>query len=156
MSVVWKTALAVFALDFLTKTSALHVLHPFSPRTVIPGFFNLSLVFNRGAAFGIFPGAAVLFMTLAAATIAVILFFAWYSSDASLLLKIALGMIAGGATGNLLDRLRFGHVVDFLDFYVGPWHWPAFNIADSSLCIGASLVLIKALTKPARHASDPL
>ena len=150
MSVVWKTALAVFALDFLTKTSALHVLHPFSPRTVIPGFLNLSLVFNRGAAFGIFPGAAVLFMTLAAATVVAILFFAWHAYNASLPLKIALGMIAGGATGNLLDRLRFGHVVDFLDFYVGPWHWPAFNIADSSLCLGASFILITALRKHSR------
>ena len=150
MSFVWKTAVAVFALDFLTKAAALHSLQPFSPITVVPGFFNLSLVFNRGAAFGIFPGAAAVFMILAAITIVAILFFAWHSPQASLILKIALGLIAGGASGNLVDRIRFGHVVDFLDFYVGNAHWPAFNVADSSLCIGAALLLFLAIKKSPR------
>ena len=150
MVVVLKAAVGVFALDFLTKISALRFLQPCSPRTVIPGFFNLSLVFNRGAAFGIFPGAATVFMILAAATIVAIFFFAWRSAGATVLSKIALGLIAGGASGNLLDRIRFGHVVDFLDFYLGPWHWPAFNIADSSLCLGASFILITSLRKHSR------
>ncbi len=135
------TAATVVLFDFLTKALALHSLEPFKPVSIVPGIFNLSLVFNRGAAFGIFPGAAWMFMILALVTIGVIILFAVWNKGISRLLKMGLGLICGGAAGNLLDRVRFGYVVDFLDFYWQRWHWPAFNIADSSLCIGAGLLL---------------
>ena len=152
---VLRTAIAVFLLDILTKTASLHILHPFTPVKIIPGFFSLSLVFNRGAAFGILPGAAAIFMILALATIVSIFVFAWRSKAAPLVRKIALGLICGGAVGNLLDRIRFGHVVDFLDFYLRGWHWPAFNVADSSLCIGAGLLLWKALFQRPPSTAHP-
>ena len=139
------TAFAVFVLDMLIKALALGHLEPFSPVPVIPGFFNLTLVFNRGAAFGIFPGAAVIFAGLAALTVIILFVIAWRSPHLSAMVLVAMGMIAGGAAGNLLDRLRWGHVVDFLDFYIGAAHWPAFNIADSALCVGAGLLMVTSL-----------
>lgn len=142
---VLRTALAVFVLDIATKALALERLRAFQPHEVIPGFFSLSLVFNRGAAFGILPGRACIFMVLAAGTILAMLIFAWLNKSASVMLTIALGLVCGGAAGNLLDRIRFGHVVDFLDFYIGRWHWPAFNVADSSICIGAGLLILHSL-----------
>ena len=144
---VWKTALAVFALDVLTKSAALDGLTLFKPVVVVPHFFNMSLVFNRGAAFGMLPGGAPLFMLLAAGTVLGILFFARKSAHTPPTVQIALGLIAGGAAGNFLDRLRFGFVVDFLDFYWGAWHWPAFNIADASLCVGAGCLAFWTLRK---------
>ena len=141
--------MVVFVLDIATKALALDRLRAFQPVEVIPGFFNLSLVFNRGAEFGILPGRAGIFMALAAATILAMLLFAWFNKKAPAALKIALGLICGGAAGNLLDRIRFGHVVDFLDFYVSRWHWPAFNIADSSICVGAGLLLLHSLRRSA-------
>ena len=142
------TAFAVFLLDLLTKTLALHRLAPFTPIPIIPGLFQLTLVFNRGAAFGLFPGGAWIFATLATLTIAAIFIFAWRVSPLPCLTQWALGMIAGGAAGNLLDRLRSGTVVDFLDFYVGSAHWPAFNVADSALCVGAGLLMLATLRSP--------
>ncbi len=143
------TAFAVFLLDLLTKTLALHRLDPFTPVPIIPGLFQLTLVFNRGAAFGLFPGGAWIFATLATLTIAGIFIFTWRAqSSLSFLTQLALGMIAGGAAGNLLDRLRSGSVVDFLDFYIGSSHWPAFNIADSALCVGAGFMMFATLRSP--------
>ncbi len=139
------TAGAVFILDIATKALALHSLRPFAPTVVIPGLFSLSLVFNRGAAFGMFPGAAGIFMVLAGLCVMGILAWAARRRTAPILLRFPLGLICGGALGNLLDRVRWGHVVDFLDFYAGPWHWPAFNIADSSLCVGAGLLILHTL-----------
>jgi signal peptidase II len=141
------TATAVFILDILTKQLALEALRVYHPVCIVPGFFNLSLVFNRGAAFGIFPGGAAIFTSLAAATIVVLLIIAYKNRQMPISAYLALGLICGGAAGNLLDRLRYGYVVDFLDVYLGQWHWPAFNIADSSLCVGASLFLLQAFRK---------
>ena len=146
------TAGAVFILDIATKALALSSLRPFMPVVVVPGFFSLSLVFDCGAAFGMFPGAAAVFTVLAAITVVAILVGAARLRAASIQLRLALGLICGGALGNLLDRLRFGHVVDFLDFYSGRWHWPAFNVADSSLCLGAGLLILHALRKQTSSA----
>ncbi len=147
MPQVLGTALAVFLLDIASKQAALYGLSPFQPLRVLPGFFNLSLVFNRGAAFGMFPGNAVLFMVLAACAVAGILAYAWRTKPRGLQ-AAALGCIAGGAAGNLLDRIRHGHVIDFLDFYWRTWHWPAFNVADAALCTGSGLLVLWALKAP--------
>ena len=107
-------------------------------------FFNLALTYNRGISFGLFnDGAglnALVFSVAAAAIVAVLVY--WLRRAASPFLAIAIGLIIGGAVGNVIDRLRLGAVVDFLDFHVGAYHWPAFNLADSAICIGVAAMLL--------------
>jgi signal peptidase II len=145
------TAAGVVALDQLSK--ALVLTHfggsAFAGDTVAP-FFNLVLTFNRGMSFGLFntaPGSggisAALF-SLAAVIIVVGLVF-WLSRVASPLLGFAIGLIVGGAVGNVIDRIRYGAVVDFLDFHIGTYHWPAFNLADSAICLGVAAMLFDSL-----------
>jgi signal peptidase II len=118
--------------------------------TVVPGFFHLTHVENRGAAFGLFaesPSAwkvtvLVLFSLVALVVVSALL---WKNSHAMTSTGVGLALILGGAVGNLWDRLLSGHVVDFLDFYLGSYHWPAFNIADSAIVIGAFLLVAEIL-----------
>src|SRR5919204_2780926 len=113
---------------------------------VIPGFFRFTHVQNRGAAFGLFAespsewkaAVLVLFSLVALVVVSALL---WKNSHAMSSTGIGLASILGGAVGNLWDRLLSGHVVDFLDFYLGGYHWPAFNIADSAIVIGAFLLV---------------
>ena len=120
-----------------------------SPPAVIPvtPFFNLVLVWNRGVSFGILnhssPWVPWLLSALAAA-ICVGLFI-WLRRAESRWLATALGLIIGGALGNLIDRLRFGAVVDFLDVHASGYHWPAFNVADAAITVGVGILLIDAL-----------
>jgi len=120
--------------------------------SVIPGFFDLTYVRNPGAAFGFLAQASPAFRSFffsAVAVIAVflILYFIIRHKEGTLLQATALSLISGGALGNLLDRVRFGEVVDFLDFYVGSYHWPAFNVADSAISVGACLLLYEIFRK---------
>ncbi len=113
---------------------------------VIQGFFSLVHVRNRGAAFGFLNrhDIAWQFWLFLAATIlaaVVIVFLARQAKETERLFFTALGLIMGGAAGNLIDRVRHRAVVDFLDFYLGNWHWPAFNVADIAICCGAALAL---------------
>ena len=85
----------------------------------------------------------MLFSLVAAAIVTVLIY--WLSRAESSLLAVAIGLIIGGAIGNVIDRIRFGAVVDFLDFHVGTWHWPAFNIADSAICVGVAVMLLDGL-----------
>jgi signal peptidase II len=111
--------------------------------------FDLVLAFNRGVSFGLFNAAgggrseALLFSLVAAAIVVGLVW--WLARAASLLLVVAIGLIIGGAVGNVLDRARLGAVVDFLDFHVGSWHWPAFNLADSAICVGVAAMLLEGL-----------
>jgi signal peptidase II len=113
---------------------------------VLP-FFNLVEVWNYGISFGMFnsgsAGGSIIFVGLALAIVVALL--VWLRSAASALIAAALGLVIGGAVGNVIDRLRFGAVFDFLDFHVAGWHWPAFNVADSAICIGVLLLCIDAL-----------
>ncbi len=146
------TLLLVAGLDqlskwYITSTMSLHASYP-----VIDGFFNITYVRNPGAAFGFLANAAPLFrsvflIAVSAAAIAMILWFLAKNKTAAMLLTFALSLILGGAVGNLLDRIRFGDVVDFLDFYVASWHWPAFNVADSAISIGAVLLIVEMLRR---------
>lgn len=116
-------------------------------RVPVTRFFDLVLTCNRGMSFGLFneKGApAALFLALFAAAIVILLLF-WLSRTRSLFLGIAIGLVIGGAVGNLIDRLRFGGVVDFLYFHIGSWYWPAFNLADSAITIGVAAMLIDGL-----------
>jgi signal peptidase II len=143
---VWP-ALAVVLLDQLSKLAILHTLRVYESVPVLKGLLNLVHIRNRGMAFGIMNRQDVnlLFYFLLAATIgAVILLVFWFFrlKQAAIRTILGLSLILGGALGNLIDRLRFGEVIDFVDFYVGPYHWPAFNVADSAITVGTFLVAI--------------
>ena len=133
-----------FLLDQATKWWILN--HVMDPPQVIPvtGFFNLVLGFNTGVSFGLFGEApAWLLMAFILPMVAGLL--VWMTRTDSRLTAIALGLVVGGALGNLLDRLRHGAVTDFLDFYVGAYHWPAFNFADVAIVSGVALLLIESV-----------
>jgi signal peptidase II len=132
--------------DQISKKLILDSFQPGEIRPVIDGLFNLTLTFNKGAAFGLWSGLssgmreAVLGLTILLA-LGVVAFLMTRSYYQSFIAQAALAGILGGAVGNVIDRFRFGAVVDFLDWYVGTAHWPAFNIADSAICVGVALLL---------------
>ena len=143
------TAVAVTIIDQLTKAAVLNHFAGRFPgdREVVTSFFNLALTYNRGISFGLFnegAGLNALIFSLAAAAIVGVLVF-WLSRVTSPFLGVAIGLIIGGAIGNVIDRIRLGAVVDFLDFHLGTLHWPAFNIADSAICIGVGAMLLEGL-----------
>jgi signal peptidase II len=120
---------------------------------VIPSFFQLVHVRNTGAAFGLGANASskivpILLNAGAIAVFCVVVVYALRTAVTDRLLQTGLHLILGGAIGNLLDRFRFGYVVDFLDVYVGSHHWPAFNVADSAICIGIALLFLDMRKKP--------
>ena len=136
-------AAAVVAADRLSKWAALAWLRP-GEGLDVTGFFNLVLVFNRGAAFSFLADARgwqqPLFIAVAIAAAAIVSWMLW-RYPARRLLCAGLALILGGALGNLWDRLAYGHVVDFLDFHALGWHWPAFNVADSAISVGAVILI---------------
>ena len=141
----------VLILDQAVKSLALHHLPPGVPVTVIDGFFSLTLVMNPGLAFGMLgtvpPGwrwAVALLSLLAVGVLATLA--TRLLPEGGKVAAVAIGMIFGGAAGNLIDRARFGAVVDFLDFYWHGWHWPAFNVADSAISVGVALLALRMLT----------
>lgn len=131
-------SLAVFLTDQLTKVLALHYLAGVPTVPVWPGLFHLTLVVNSGVAFGLFKGYGLL-VTLVTLVLLLALFRSSVRAEAgprSRWVRVGLGLILGGAASNLLDRVRFGGVVDFLDFRI----WPVFNAADSCITVGAVLL----------------
>ncbi len=139
-------AIAVIVLDQITKAVITEKLFMYGSYKVIDGFFSLVYVMNPGAAFGFLAGAPELFRYIffIGVTVLAILLIIYYiskSKSQDVFIVISLTLIFGGAVGNLIDRIRFGAVVDFLDFYIGTWHWPAFNAADSAISIGAALMI---------------
>ncbi|MBW1715608.1 MAG: signal peptidase II [Deltaproteobacteria bacterium] len=153
-------ALIVVLLDQISKWWLANYLEPHQILSVIPGFFDLVLVHNSGMAFGILgrsgPGAALcLLLGAIIAAIVVIFFFFYWTKKNQKWLTVGLALILGGAVGNLVDRVRFGYVIDFLDFSVKDYHWPAFNLADSAVTIGTlwlllNLILGKSFTEAKR------
>ena len=119
------------------------------PRAIeVTGFFNLVLVYNTGVSFGLFGGAAVAWKAwalggLAVAVSAGLLY--WLAREPERLLGLAVGLIVGGALGNALDRAHQPGVVDFLDFHLAGWHWPAFNLADSTIFLGVAVLIFDGL-----------
>lgn len=134
-------------LDQLTKFWVAQAISRYAVIPVIPDFFNLVHVYNRGAAFGLLsswpPEFVRYFFILTNLAIALVLFTLFYRTPGhSRLFLWAYSLVLSGALGNLIDRVRFGEVLDFLDVYVGRHHWPAFNVADSLICIGAGLLVL--------------
>jgi signal peptidase II len=140
-------SLLVIAADQATKLWVLAALQPREVIPVVPAF-NLTLVFNEGAAFSFLAGAGGwqrwLFVGVAVAVSTVLIVWLWRLKPEERLTAAGLSMVAGGAVGNLIDRLAYGRVVDFLDFYWRAWHWPAFNVADSAITVGVGLLLLEA------------
>ena len=150
-------ALAVLMIDQLSKIAADALLTPYSSTAVMP-FFNLTLVYNEGAAFSFLSDAGGwqrwLFVVLAAGVSVVIVVWLVRLPRAARWPAIGLALVLGGALGNLWDRLVRGAVVDFVDLYYGSWHWPAFNVADVAICIGAGMLVLDAFRTPAGRAPD--
>lgn len=146
------TCLLLVILDQATKLAALAGLSSGLSRPVVEGFFYLTLVKNPGIAFGLFPQYSRLFVFLSFATILLIVILYRKVFRRSSLHQVSGGLILGGAFGNLIDRILYGHVVDFLDFRLRGYRWPAFNLADSAICVGVGLLAILLLVtkdKPA-------
>ena len=145
MRLYFLIVLVLLACDQVSKYWIISTMNLYEMREIIPGLFNLVHVTNKGAAFSMLASvdsplrhwffvsvnsAAVIGLTIAAFKMGD----QWY--------RVAFAMVGAGALGNLIDRLRFGAVIDFLDIYLGSYHWPAFNVADSSICVGVGLLLI--------------
>ena len=140
-------AALIVIIDQLTKQWIMANFALHEQQNVIPGFFDLVYVTNSGAAFGFMAESKnwlrhLFFVGVAIAALIFIIYAYGHLKRQNKIFTYALGLIGGGAIGNLIDRLRFGSVVDFLDFYLGNYHWPAFNVADSAITIGVGLFLL--------------
>lgn len=143
------------ALDQLSKWAMLEVLDLPGGAIEVTPFFNLVMVWNRGVSFGMFNSAGALApWFLAGLALAVVVgLVIWLQRAEQVLTALGLGLIIGGALGNVIDRVRFGAVVDFLDVHALGYHWPAFNVADSGICVGAALLLADGLLAPRRQTT---
>ena len=141
-------AFSIFSLDQLSKWWIVNEI--MSPPKFIPVFpsFNLVMGWNRGISFGMFdsnsPASQWILIALALLVVSILL--VWLKRAETLTISISLGMIIGGALGNVIDRIHYGAVADFLDFYVGDFHWPAFNLADTGITLGAIVLVLDSLS----------
>ena len=146
ISLIISVAALTILIDQISKQLILRNFRPGDLLPVIPGFFNLTLTFNPGAAFGLWANLpsgwreVALGLSIALALVAVIIFL-MHPNCQSNLARVSLSAVLGGAIGNIIDRFTYGSVVDFLDFYIGAYHWPAFNIADSAIFMGIMVVV---------------
>ncbi|MCX7634531.1 MAG: signal peptidase II [Syntrophales bacterium] len=154
--ILWVVLPLILIADQATKyiidsTMTLHSSFP-----VIPGLFNITYIRNPGAAFGFLADASplfrgVFFILVTILAVGLIVYYLQTQPVHSPLMTTSLSLILSGALGNLIDRIRFGEVIDFLDFYIGNAHWPAFNVADSAISVGAVLLfftMVKGEKKP--------
>lgn len=146
-------SLPLYLLDQATKALVFLWVDPSDVIPVIPGFFNIVRVYNTGAAFGMLKGANTFFMVLSVVALIVVTVMIWRRVFRDRLARVAAALLLAGIAGNLTDRILHGHVVDFLDFILPLYgRWPAFNIADSCICIAAGLFIISAFLE----RSDPV
>jgi signal peptidase II len=146
-------AALVVLLDRMTKWLIAEKITQNDSVVVIPGLFRLTHVQNQGAAFGLFSESpsefkVALLILFSVAALAVVSALLWKNGNAMNATAVALSLVFGGALGNLWDRVAAGRVIDFLDFYVGSHHWPAFNVADSAIVVGALLLLSEIFLAP--------
>jgi signal peptidase II len=143
---------ATVLVDQVTKEIVRHTFSLHETLEVIPGFFAFTHIRNTGVAFGLFAGEAtqgrtLFFLLVSLLALGIIFYFYARTAPGKPWVNGALAMILGGALGNLIDRLRFGNVIDFLDFYVGSVHWPAFNVADSAISVGVGILFFFVLSQ---------
>ncbi len=142
----------ILLLDQWTKYMIVQTLRLYQKVEVIHGFFNIVHVRNTGGAFGIFGGekggiGSFLFVVVSLIAIGAIVFLFVKTRENEKALAVSFSLILSGALGNLIDRLHYGEVVDFLDVYLTTYHWPAFNVADSAICVGIGLMALEVLIK---------
>jgi len=142
----------VVILDQITKILILKNLPLYHSVTIIPGLFNITHILNPGGAFGFMAHQDsslrnFLFILLASVAVCFIFYFYKNTNRTHPFLASGFALILGGAIGNLIDRIRFGKVVDFLDFYIRNYHWPAFNVADSAITVGVAVFIFHLLFK---------
>lgn len=147
------TALVIIALDQVTKILVVSNLQLHDSVPLVNGFLNLVHVRNPGAAFGFLAKApawfrSVFFIAVTVGAILLILYYLKQTGAGEKNQVVALSLIFAGAVGNLIDRIRFGEVIDFIDVYISTHHWPAFNVADSAISVGALLLLLSILKRP--------
>ncbi len=140
----------IIAADQITKAMIVALLPLGASVTIITGFFNITHILNPGGAFGLFAGQnpiirKIFFLFISSIIACMLVWFYAKTAKKNRILSSAFATIFGGAMGNLIDRFRFGRVVDFLDFHIGHYHWPAFNIADSAICIGMAIFIYYAI-----------
>ena len=150
---------AIVTADQATKYVIATCLRPGEVQPVVHGWFQLRFIVNRGGLFGVFRDLpelwrAALFTGVPVVACIGLLFFLLRTPASERALRGGLALILGGALGNLIDRLRLGHVVDFLDVYWRDHHWPAFNLADAAICVGVGLILLDSLRRREPHAFD--
>ncbi|MBS1187107.1 MAG: lspA [Burkholderiaceae bacterium] len=142
-------AAIIILLDQLTKITITKLFVYGESLRVMPGF-NLVLVYNQGAAFSFLAAESgwqrYFFTVIGIVAVGFILYLLKKHAGQKLFCW-ALALVLGGAVGNLIDRVLYGHVIDFLDFHVGGWHWPAFNVADSAICVGALMFILDELRR---------
>lgn len=142
-------ATIIVLIDQITKITITR-LFSYGESLPVTSFFNLVLAYNKGAAFSFLAsegGWQRYFFTAIAVAAAIFIIYLLKRHAGQRLFCWALAMILGGAIGNLIDRVLYGHVIDFLDFYVGKWHWPAFNVADMAIVGGAALFILDELRR---------
>lgn len=150
-------ATTIVVVDQITKAMVRAMLPLHDSVSVLPGFLDFTHVRNTGAAFGFLnavdiPYKPVIMTVIALAALVAIGVFAVRGASQEPITQLGLSLVFGGATGNLIDRVTAGHVVDFIDFYVGDWHFWAFNVADSAITIGAGLLILEMVVLN-RHVS---
>lgn len=139
----WLTAIVLLAADLVSKaivTAEMPIAGPYVH--VIDDLFRLRHIRNSGGLFGLFPGNAIYFAGVSAVAVAVIVMVVYRSRERERLQQVALGLVLGGALGNFHDRIRFHEVVDFLDVGIGTHRWPTFNVADSGVTVGVSVLVV--------------
>ncbi|MDD2478637.1 MAG: signal peptidase II [Victivallaceae bacterium] len=148
-------AALLLIIDQVTKVLVTHhfILH--ERKTIIPGFFDLTYIVNRGAAWGIFQGQVFILLAIGILVGAAVIIFMRWLTEGYTERYWAIFIVLSGIIGNSIDRIWRGEVVDFLDFYIGQRHWPAFNVADISICVGLSLYFLSLLLHPQKKTNPP-
>jgi signal peptidase II len=151
-------AALIVALDRFTKTLVETYVSAMDTYRVIPGFFDIVHSQNRGVAFGIFNDSTsewrtAMLIVLSVAAVIFVSAMLWRPERLDRASRWGLALILGGAAGNVFDRIAWGRVTDFLEFYIGSYHWPTFNVADSAIVIGSALLLVE-LLRPKRQAAN--
>jgi len=154
------TVTAVVLLDFITKAYIDSNMSLHESVVVIGGFLNIMYVRNPGAAFSFLASASpgfrsVFFLTVTVTAIVLVLYYIAKSKTEEPLMIFALSLIMSGALGNFIDRVRLGEVIDFIDVHLGAYHWPAFNVADSAITVGAFIMLFVLFKRPKEHENSP-
>ena len=148
--------LAIVLLDQLTKQWIRSIFVYGESRPVIDGFFNLVYVRNDGAAWNILSGQSIILILISVVVLVLLIIYRRSFLQEQFSHRILLGLMVGGIVGNLIDRIRFGWVTDFLDFQFGTYHYPSFNVADSAICIAVGLYIItNLLQKKKEETTNP-